>query len=259
MALFKWLGDNISFVVRKWATYVFRRRDPLTWLIKWWSFSLAGELGQSIADKRLGEIFDKLRIYIGDLWTDLIEVISNIILFNFDLGFTWLNISLKFSLVVFGAILIAWRDKKRIVQVISARVDFDITKEWLESMYTKHFTREIQSKYNSDLYEDQSDLGVDLLNEIDGASRNKLLNELRILDEWLNDFEKAHQEMIEFFGQKKIDINEGSNQSKQFRFLNSKLAEYRAQIESSNEMINSGIFSEITSIDHFVCDPKLKN
>lgn len=99
------------------------------------------------------------------------------------------------------------------------RSPFDVTNEWIDFIFKKHFNRESKSKYNPDLFENQLKDGNELLNNITISSNENLINEIRILIDWINEFEKYYPEMLSFLKRDKRKINTSSVQYAQFKYF----------------------------------------
>jgi len=130
------------------------------------------------------------------------------------------------------------------VITIINRPNFKVNESWFEKLFVKHYTKDIQAKFNPDLFVDQ-DLGKakELLSEIkfETTKINQYKNELRILSDWLNQFKTEYQDLKNFLINEKIEINTSSKQYEQLELLMQKLDSIKQQIEGQSLIIASGV------------------
>lgn len=128
--------------------------------------------------------------------------------------------------------------------VINERPLLELNESWFENLFVKHYTKDIQGKFNPDLFVDQ-DFGQaeNLLSEIKFESREitQYKNELRILFDWLNQFKTEYLELKNFLINEKIEINISSKQYEQLELLMEKIDSIKLQIEAQNIIIAKGI------------------
>jgi len=137
------------------------------------------------------------------------------------------------------------------------RRSFVINQKWFDKLYLKHYTKDIESKFNLDLFVDQ-DMGraTNLLKEIRFETRqiSQYKNELRILADCLNQFKTEFQELKEFLIKEKIGINISSLQYKQLELLSQKISCIKQQIEEQNLILTNGIDSSENSLSKISFD-----
>ena len=137
------------------------------------------------------------------------------------------------------------------VITIINRTNFEIKEIWFNNLFAKHYTKDIQAKFNSDLFVDQ-DFGqaANLLSEIKFESRkiNQYKNELRILFDWLVQFKTEYKELKNFLINEKIEINIASKQYEQLELLMQKIDSIKLQIEGQNIIIAKGITADEISL-----------
>ena len=137
------------------------------------------------------------------------------------------------------------------------RRSFKIKQEWFDKLYDKHYTTDIQSKYNSSLFVDQ-DRGKasNLLNEIKFNTDHHSLyqNELRILNEWLVRFPIEYKELKDFLAGENIEINIESKQYEQLELLLQKIEVIKGNVNEQKIFLQRGINSDITSLPSIVFD-----
>ncbi|UAB80053.1 hypothetical protein INR76_07865 [Marixanthomonas sp. SCSIO 43207] len=124
------------------------------------------------------------------------------------------------------------------------RHPYEVNKDYFDNLKTRHFTKEFTSKYNENLFVDQDkNSGQTLINEI---LLNKdhfpyLLNELRILSDWLEDFSEQYQNLKSLLAVEEIEINKNSKQYKQLELLEVKRHGYLEAIKENQSIINGGL------------------
>lgn len=137
------------------------------------------------------------------------------------------------------------------VITIINRTNFEINEIWFNNLFVKHYTKDIQAKFNSDLFVDQ-DFGqaANLLSEIKFETRkiNQYKNELRILFDWLVQFKTEYQELKNFLINEKIEINIASKQYEQLELLMQKIDSIKLQIEGQNIIIANGTTADEISL-----------
>ncbi|MEO8239735.1 MAG: ATP-binding protein [Flavobacterium sp.] len=129
------------------------------------------------------------------------------------------------------------------------RQPFDVNENWFQILFEKHYTTDIQSKYNSSLFIDQ-DRGkaLSVLNEIKFNSKHisPYKNELRILNEWLDKFPNEYKELKDFLAGENIEINTESKQHKQLELLLQKIDSIKGLVNQQNKILDIGINNDIT-------------
>ncbi|MDI5888416.1 NACHT domain-containing protein [Flavobacterium yafengii] len=140
---------------------------------------------------------------------------------------------------------------------INERPLFEVNEHWFETLFVKHYTKDIQSKYDSSLFVDQ-DKGKasNLLNEIKFNTDHYSLykNELRILIEWLDKFPIEYQELKDFLAGESIKINIESKQYIQLEILLHKIESIKGSANEQKAILESGINSINTSLPLIVFD-----
>lgn len=132
-----------------------------------------------------------------------------------------------------------------------ARLPLDINQSWIQSLFDKHYTKDIQSKYNPSLFVDQ-DRGKasKLLNEIrfTPSQYAEYTNELRILNEWIEKFPVEYQELKDFLAGEGIETNTDSKQYLQLELLLSQIDEIKGKVNEQKTIFESGINNEVKSL-----------
>ncbi|MDR6922068.1 ATP-binding protein [Chryseobacterium sp. 2987] len=131
---------------------------------------------------------------------------------------------------------------------INEKPSFELDESWFETLFNKHYTKDIQSKYDSSLFVDQNQgKAISLLNEIkfNESYISRYKNELRVLSEWLDKFPKEYQELKEFLAGESIDINIKSKQYIQLELLLNKIEEIKGKINEQKEILERGINSDV--------------
>ena len=140
---------------------------------------------------------------------------------------------------------------------INERSLFEVNEHWFETLFVKHYTKDIQSKYDSSLFVDQ-DKGKasNLLNEIKFNTDHYSLykNELRILIEWLDKFPIEYQELKDFLAGESIEINIESKQYIQLEILLHKIESIKGSANEQKAILESGINNINTSLPLIVFD-----
>ena len=137
------------------------------------------------------------------------------------------------------------------------RRPFKVNPNWLNMLHTKHYTDDIQSKFNPDLFIDQ-DRGKaqSLLNEIK-FNPNRIRqyeNELRILNDWLDDFPKVYKELKDFLFSENISINTNTKQFEQLELLDQNIPILKKNIEKQKTILSEGINSDFNSLPKITFD-----
>lgn len=103
------------------------------------------------------------------------------------------------------------------------RESFNITPEWFDEIYAKHYTTDIKSKFDSNLFVDQG-IGEDIVEFIVNPDiyNTQLQGELRILHDWVVDFSGYYKELKVLLFNQNIRINKNSRQYRQLEVLNYK-------------------------------------
>ena len=125
---------------------------------------------------------------------------------------------------------------------------FELDESWFETLFNKHYTKDIQSKYDSSLFVDQDQgKAISLLNEIkfNESYISQYKNELRVLSEWLDKFPKEYQELKDFLAGESIHINIKSKQYIQLELLLNKIEDIKGKINEQKEILESGINSDV--------------
>ena len=124
------------------------------------------------------------------------------------------------------------------------RKPFKVSKDYFDKLKTRHFTKEFSSKYNENLFVDQDrNSGQKLINEIllNNEHFPYLTNELRILTDWLEDFNKQYQNLKSLLDTEGIEINKNSKQYNQLEFLEVKSQDFLRSIQENQGIINGGL------------------
>lgn len=218
-SLIRWIGNNVTYIFRKWVNYVFFRWNPLAWAVKYWSVSLAMELSLLASENRLQKLWKYIDVQIGEGWSLFFEISTEIILGTFNLGYSWLNIILKLFLVIFFGVLAARRDSNQPLLYIGEKC-WKPNQKWFNKIHDKHFTADIQSKYQEELYEEQG-VGEQLIKGLTVLEPNKeaALSKLSIIQVSLSQFRKKYQLMLKYLNSQNVTINKGSNQYTQLNQL----------------------------------------
>jgi hypothetical protein len=144
-----------------------------------------------------------------------------------------------------------WFQINTIINYKIFRRPFRIKEEWFRKLYDKHYTKDIQAKYNLSLFVDQ-DRGKasSLLDEIKFTKKHYSLyqNELRTLVEWLDKFPIEYQELKDFLAGEGIEINTDSKQYLQLELLLSQIDEIKGKVNEQKTILKSGINSEVKSL-----------
>ncbi|MCO6148946.1 ATP-binding protein [Flavobacterium sp. NRK1] len=137
------------------------------------------------------------------------------------------------------------------------RRPFKIKENWFAKLYDKHYTKDLQVKFNPDLFVDQ-DRGKaeELLNEIkfNSSQISQYRNELRILSDWLDDFPKVYKELKDFLRGENITINANSKQYEQLELLLQRIPSIKAKIQEQKNILGNGTKSEETSLPKITFD-----
>lgn len=137
------------------------------------------------------------------------------------------------------------------------RHPFNLSENWFLILFQKHYTKDIQSKFNPDLFVDQ-DRGKaqTLLSEIkfDSTRISQYENELRILSEWLDQFKNEYQELKDFLSGENIEINTSSKQYEQLELLQQRISLIKEKIEKQKTILVNGINSIETSLPEIAFD-----
>lgn len=137
------------------------------------------------------------------------------------------------------------------------RQPFEVNIEWYQSLYDKHYTLDIKSKFNPELFVDQ-DRGKaeNLLNEIKFNSTriSQYENELRILNDWLDEFPKVYKELKDFLSGENILINTHSKQYEQLELLQQRFSTIKEKIVEQKNILANGINSIETSLPEITFD-----
>lgn len=132
------------------------------------------------------------------------------------------------------------------------RQDFNITEEWFDKIFQKHYTSDIKEKYNSDLFVDQG-TGVKILRNIGEANRNYDYhqNELRVLGDWIKDFLRYYEELKTLLKKENILINEDSRQYIQLELLKVRSTGFLNQINQHNKIFKIKELDKIDTLHMF--------
>lgn len=211
--LFSWLGDNLSYIIKKWADYTFRRRSIWAWGIRYFSLSLVYELTMLATDSRLTGVWDLLDQKIGQGWSLLLELLASLVFGNFNLGYSVVNIVLKLSLVIFFSLLQTRRESSQPF-IYVARRSWKPSKKWFTKVFKKHFTAELREKYHHEIFEDQG-VGKHIYKLLTQVSpyKDKALQTFETLDKKLDEFQEEYRSMIEHLEIEGIAINQESSPS----------------------------------------------
>lgn len=137
------------------------------------------------------------------------------------------------------------------------RHPFNLSEKWFSILFQKHYTKDIQSKFNPELFVDQ-DRGKaqTLLDEIkfDSTLISQYEDELRILAEWLDQFKNEYQELKDFLSIENIAINTNSKQYEQLELLQQRISLIKEKIEKQKTILVNGINSIETSLPEIAFD-----
>jgi len=135
---------------------------------------------------------------------------------------------------------------------ILSRQKFEVDKEWFGKIHDKHYTADVQSKFDTDLFVDQG-IGEDIFEFIAKPDNyySHLQNELRILNDWVIDFLSTYQELKELLINEDILINENSRQYLQLELLKSRAQQFLDQIEQYKEILESKKLDKIDGLGQF--------
>lgn len=128
------------------------------------------------------------------------------------------------------------------------RQPFEVNEDWFNYLFEKHYTKDIQSKFNFELFVDQ-DKGKAkrIINEINLNANHfsPYKNELRILNDWLEKFPIEYKELKAFLDGEGIKINTESKQHEQLELLLSKIESIKQSVREQNIILDKGITNDI--------------
>lgn len=138
--------------------------------------------------------------------------------------------------------IIGWKNTISNTYITLTRQKFEVTQDWFNQLFNKHFTTESSSKFNSSLFEDQKNQGSKIVDIITNRNKELVLNEIRILKGLIRDFVQDYDQMLTFFKREKIIVNQKSIQHKQFELFLSVKSELAATLEKfTNAFENNDI------------------
>lgn len=128
--------------------------------------------------------------------------------------------------------------------VYLTRTPLKINIEWFDKLYSTHYTKDLQAKFNKNLFVDQDNgRARELLN---GIKLNQdywatYLKELRILGEWIESFSIEYFELLGLLGSEGIEIDDESPQARQIELLYDRREEIFKAIDTQKAIIDTGI------------------
>ena len=130
------------------------------------------------------------------------------------------------------------------------RQKFVINKEWLDQLFIKHYSKEVDSKYISELFVDTG-IAEDTYDEITNIDKDipRFLNELRILKDWLSQFINEYKELQLLLVKQNITVNQTSSQHKQLDLLKSKNEYFNNTIKTYNEVLKAKDLNPILKLE----------
>lgn len=153
-----------------------------------------------------------------------------------------------------------WFQINTIINFKIFRRPFRIKEKWFIQLFNKHYTKDIQSKYNENLFVDQ-DRGKasSLIDEIKFSNNHffKYTNELTILNEWLEKFSIEYQDLKDFLIAEGIKINIRSKQYIQLEQLLSKIDVIKEQVNKQKTILEKGINNDENNLPNITFDDYL--
>lgn len=148
--------------------------------------------------------------------------------------------------------IIGWRNSIHNTYVTLSRQKFEVSMEWFDQMYSKHYTTEMQSKFDEDLFHDDGS-GNLLIQEItfQGRLLFNINSELGVLKKWIDEFVDEYSEMQAFLKKEGIQINTQTRQFTELELLMTRISEFRSQIEKTTEHINTDNLAVILNLIKF--------
>lgn len=137
-----------------------------------------------------------------------------------------------------------WFQKNTINNYRLFRLPFWVNKNFFDKLFIKHYSKEFKSKYNSNLFVDQDkNAGKKLLNEIllNQKHFGYLSNELRILNDWIEDFVIQYTALKSLLDIERITVNRNSIQYKQLEMLLNNSQTILGQINEIDSVIHGDI------------------
>lgn len=130
-----------------------------------------------------------------------------------------------------------------------SRQDFEVTPDWFNELFKKHYTKDIDSKYIPKLFVDTG-IAEELFNEVTNIDNEipRFLNEIRILKDWLFQFINEYKELQLLFIKENIHVNESSDQHKQLELLKSKKEYLDNTIKTFNKTLETKDLNQISSL-----------
>jgi len=132
------------------------------------------------------------------------------------------------------------------------RHNFEINDEWFDKIYRKHYTKDVQSKFETELFVDQG-IGEGILEFISEPENycNYFQNELRILKEWIEDFSIYYKKLKVLLEKEGISINEDSRQYIQLEVLKSRSQHFINQISKHKAIVDTKELDKIETLHEF--------
>lgn len=129
------------------------------------------------------------------------------------------------------------------------RQSFDVNNEWFSKIHTKHYTSDIQSKFDTELFVDQG-VGEEIFEFIAKPDiyYSHLLKELKILSNWIADFLDSYQALQKLLSNQAISINENSRQFIQLEVLKSRSDEFLDQITQNIDKLETQELERINTL-----------
>lgn len=140
--------------------------------------------------------------------------------------------------------------KNSVVQIV--RRKFNITDEWFNSIYQKHYTSEFGAKYHPDLYIEQG-VAKNLISKIHLKNIiEDLHKEMQLLEVWIDAFRKDYIELKRLFDKEDIKVNITSKQHEQLELLYSQIDYLKTKNNENRKCLTVGVnsISSLSNIDN---------
>lgn len=132
-----------------------------------------------------------------------------------------------------------------------SREYFDITPDWFNQIFTKHYSKEVSSKYIPKLFVDSGRIAEEMYGEITNVDKHirPFLNEIRILKDWFSQFINEYKELQLLLEKQKITVNQASSQHIQLELLKSKNEYFNDIIKTYKEVLEAKNLNIILSLN----------
>lgn len=129
------------------------------------------------------------------------------------------------------------------------RKNLEINDTWFDNVFKKNYSDNIKSKFIPELYEEQG-LSEEILEQNLNFDklREKALNEIRILSEWLTSLVTESNNLLEIFSQEKAEVNIDSVQYQRLESFALNKDKYKDSIASLNSVISGGNIAEMSEL-----------